>query len=213
MQSFFEHDPGRIDIQHTDLRREDQITVIGDIVSGRTQTVTVKHGSYHISVAEQDRCRSVPRLHHRCMILIKIFFALAHGLVVCPWFRDRDHHGQRQIHTTHHHKFQCVVEHCRVRTGSIDNRQNFVQLSFEMLGEHRLFACKHLVGISTDRVDLTVVYDKAVRMCSLPARICVGTETRVYDRDRRFIICILQITEEGTELSYEEHTFVYDRSA
>ena len=31
--------------------------------------------------------------------------------------------------------------------------------------------------------------------------------------DCRFIIDILQIAEEGAELSYEEHTFVYDGTA
>ena len=37
---------------------------------------------------------------------------------------------------------------------------------------------------------LAVVYDETVRMCSLPAWVCVGTETGVYHSDSRFIIQI-----------------------
>ena len=58
-----------------------------------------------------------------------------------------------------------------------------MQLIFQMGGFHCFLTCQHLVGITANSVDLTVVYDKAVRMCSLPAWIRVGTETGVYHGD------------------------------
>ena len=57
-------------------KNEDQIIIICNVITGRTQTVAVKHCSHHITVGEQNRCRSVPRLHHRRIILIEIFFLL-----------------------------------------------------------------------------------------------------------------------------------------
>ena len=57
------------------------------------------------------------------------------------------------------------------------------------------------------------MYDETVRMCSLPAWIRVGTETGMYHCNGRLVILALKIAKEGTELSYQEHTFVYDGTA
>ena len=57
------------------------------------------------------------------------------------------------------------------------------------------------------------MYHETVRMCSLPAWVCVGTETGVYHSDSRFIIRALEVFEESTKLSNQEHTFVNDGTA
>ena len=80
-------------------------------------------------------------------------------------------------------------------------------------GIHGLLTCQHLICITPDRVDLTVMNDKTVRMRALPTRICVRTETGMYHRDRRLVIRILQIIEEQPQLIYEKHSFIYDRTA
>ena len=41
-----------------------------------------------ICIGEKNGCRSVPRLHHRCVILVKIFFLLGHEAVVRPRLRN-----------------------------------------------------------------------------------------------------------------------------
>ena len=183
-KSFFLHDLCRIDRQNADLGRKDQLIIIRNKISGRTQTVTVKNRTHHITVRKQDRSRSVPWLHHRCIIMIEVFLLLGHCLIVCPRLRNRDHDCQWQIHTTHDKEFQCIVKHCGIGTGCIDHRQDLVQLSVQMLGFHILFTGKHLICITADRIDLTVVHDKPVWMCSFPARICIRGETGVYDCDR-----------------------------
>ena len=57
------------------------------------------------------------------------------------------------------------------------------------------------------------MYDETVRMSSLPAWVCVGTESGMDSSDSRFIVFVLKICEEGTELSYQEHTFIYNGTA
>ena len=88
-----------------------------------------------------------------------------------------------------------------------------MKLTLQIRRFHIFFSCKHLISISTDGIDLTIVYHKAVRMCSLPARIGVCTESGMYHGDRRFIIRALQICKKCAELSYKKHTFIYDRTA
>ena len=88
-----------------------------------------------------------------------------------------------------------------------------MKLSLQIWGFHVFFSCKHLICVAADGVDLTVVYHETVRMCSLPAWVCVGTETGVYHSDSRFIIRALEVFEESTKLSNQEHTFVNDGTA
>ena len=145
--------------------------------------------------------------------MVEILFLLGHGLVVCPRLRDRDHHGQRQRHTAHHQKFQCIVEHRRVGTLCGDNRHNLGQIIAQNLIVHGLLAGSHLIGVAADRIDLTVMYDKTVRMGSFPARCRIGTETGMYHGDRGIIIRALQIIKELSELSYQKHTLVDDGTA
>ena len=111
MESLLHQDLGRIDVKHSHLRGKDQVIVIRDIVSGRTQAVAVEHGSHHVSIGEKDGCRAVPRLHHRRIILIEVFLVLGHAAVVHPRLRDRDHDSQRKLHSAHHHEFQSIIQH------------------------------------------------------------------------------------------------------
>ena len=88
-----------------------------------------------------------------------------------------------------------------------------MQFAFKLSCFHRLLAGTHLVRITADRINLTVVHDKTVRMSSLPARCCIRTETGMYHSNSRLIILVLKISEKLTELTYKEHSLVYDRTA
>ena len=88
-----------------------------------------------------------------------------------------------------------------------------MELSLQIWRFHIFFSGKHLICISTDCIDLTIVNHKTVRMSSLPARICIRTESRMNHRNCRLIIRVLKISKECSQLSYQEHTFVYDRTA
>lgn len=153
------------------------------------------------------------RLHHGCIILIKITFFLGNGIWHClPTARNGDHHCKRKIHSTHNQELQGIVKH-QVRTITVDYRENFVEFVFQI--RRLMFSSRAsiLSAHSANSVDLTVMYDETVRMCSLPAWICVGTETGMHHCNGRFIILTLKISEECTKLSNQEHTFVYNGTA
>ena len=71
-----------------------------------------------------------------------------------------------------------------------------------MLRLHRLFSCKHFIRVAPDRIDLTVMYDETIRMGPFPARIGIRGETGMDDGNGRFILFILQIRKESTELPH-----------
>ena len=88
-----------------------------------------------------------------------------------------------------------------------------MKLTFQIWRLHIFFSCQHLVCISTNGIDLAVMYHKTVGMCSLPAWIGVSTESGVYHGNGRLIIRTLKILKECTELTYQKHTFVYNGTA
>ncbi len=88
-----------------------------------------------------------------------------------------------------------------------------MQFSFQMLGLHILFPGTHLICIPADRIDLSVMYDKPIRMCAFPAWVGIGTESGMHQRDRRFIILVLKIFKKRTELPHQEHPLISDRPA
>ena len=208
MNPLLGHDAGGVDIQHAHLGGEDQLAVVRDIVPGRAQAVSIQHRPHAVSVGKEDGGRAVPWFHHGGIIMVEIFFILAHAAVVFPGLRNGDHHSQRQLHTAHNHKFQRVVQHSGIRAGCIDGWKNLVQFPFQIFGGHGFFPCPHLVRISQDGVDLPVVYHEPVRMGPLPAWIGVGAEPGMDHGDSRFVILILQVFEEETQLSYQEHALV-----
>ena len=134
-------------------------------------------------------------------------------MVVCPRLRNSDHNRQWKFHTTHYQELQCIIKHCGIGTRCIDYRKHLGQLTFQVFRLHGLLAGQHLIGVTLDCIDLTIMYHKAVRMCTLPARICVCGESGMNHCNGRFIIRILQIFEKQTQLVYEEHSFVNNRSA
>ena len=182
-KSFFYFDLRRINGKDTYLGGQDQGIIIRDQITGRTQTVSVQHGSHDISVGEEDGCGAIPWLHHGSVILVEISLSLGHCLVVRPGFGDSDHHCQRQLHAAHYQEFQGIIQHSGVGTGLADCGQYLVQLSFQMFGFHVLLTGQHLIGVAADGVDLTVVYHQTVRMRTLPAGVGIGGEAGVYHGD------------------------------
>ena len=88
-----------------------------------------------------------------------------------------------------------------------------MEFSLQMLGLYRLLAGQHLVGITFDRIDFTVMYQETIGMCTLPAGHSVRRETGVNQCDGTLVVLTLQIQEEGTKLSYQKHTFINQGTA
>ena len=201
----------RCDIKNAYFRGKDQTVVIRDVVAGRAKTVPVQRRAKHFSVGEKDCCGSVPGFHHRCIVVIEVLLVLAHEGVVLPWLRDDHHHGQRQRHAVHIEEFQCIVEHGGIRSASIHDRENLIDIVLHDRACHRLFSGQHPVNIAADGVDLTIVGDHSIWMRAMPGRRRVGGESGVYDCDRRLVILILQIFVKSSQLANQEHALVDDR--
>ena len=88
-----------------------------------------------------------------------------------------------------------------------------MKFAFQTSCLHRFLTGTHLICITTDRIDLSVVDHKAVRMRSLPARCSIRTESGMYHCNCRNKFFVLQIFKEKSQLSYKEHSFVNDCSA
>ena len=88
-----------------------------------------------------------------------------------------------------------------------------MEFSLQMCRFYSFLTCQHLISITFDGIDLTIMHQESIWMCSLPAWHCVGGETGVDQCNGTLIIRTLQILEEGTKLSYQEHTFVDQSTA
>ena len=130
MQPFFYQNLRRLYIHYSYFRCKDQRIILCNQIPGRTKAVSIQHRPHHIPVGKHNGSRTVPGLHHGRIVLVKVPLFPAHGSVVRPGLGNRDHHRQRQIHPAHHQKFQRIVQHRGIRTGSIDDRQHLPELVF-----------------------------------------------------------------------------------
>ena len=175
MESLLSKDMCLIQLQNSNLGSQNQSSVIHQNISGGTQSVAVQNRPHHISVREHNGCRTIPRLHHGSIILVEISLFLRDGIVVLPGLRNQNHGCKCRIHSSHDQKFQCIIQHCRIRTGKRDDRKNLRQILLcKASGLQCLFSCQHLIHIALDSVDLTVVHHKTVGMCTHPAGVGVG---------------------------------------
>ena len=87
--------------QHAGFRCHDHQIVIRDNVPCGTQTIAVQRSADMATVGECHCCRSVPRLHHCGMVLIKSATIVIHQRMVFPCFRNHHHHGLRNRITSH----------------------------------------------------------------------------------------------------------------
>ena len=130
-----------------------------------------------------------------------------------PRLRNQHHDCQRQIHTGHGHKFQRIVQTGRVRTADIQHGENILHTGIQCLAVQDVFPAQHLVYVTSNGIDLTIVYHHAVRMRTLPAGVGIGTETGVHNTDCRMIIRTVQVMVEQAQLIYQEHALVYNGTA
>ena len=79
--------------QHARLRAHDHHVVVSDAIARRTQTIAIQSCADLSAVGKDDRCRTIPWLHHGGVVFVKRFATLVHGGVVFPWLGNHHHHG------------------------------------------------------------------------------------------------------------------------
>ena len=211
LQAALLHDVFGRHFEHTGFGRHDDDAVLGDVVTGRAQTIAIEQCADLLAVGEADGCGTVPRLHQARVVLIEGALRIVHGLMIRPGFGNHHHHGVRQRATREHQKLERVVEHGRVGAIRIDDRQDLADVIAEGFRLEQRFARMHPVRIAANRVDLAVVRDVAVRMSAIPARERVRAEARVDERDCGLHRRIAQIGEVLLELRRQQHAFVDQR--
>ena len=113
------------------------------------------------------------------MVFVEGFFRLAHGLVTTPGLWNHHHHGVRERATGKDHQLQGVVKNGRVRAVHIDDWLDLVDVVTKEIGGKPGLTRIHPADVATQRIDLTVMGDVAIRMRALPVREGVCRETRM----------------------------------
>ena len=98
-----------VEVHHTHLGCHHHHVVLGDGVTGRTQTVAVEQSAGVATVAEEQGGRTIPWLHQDGVILIERLEVLGDRILVIEALRYHDCHCVRQRQTTHHEELKHVV--------------------------------------------------------------------------------------------------------
>ena len=130
-----------------------------------------------------------------------------------PRLRNKSHYSQRQIYACHIHKFKGIVKTCRVGTAYIKNRNDILHSVIYIFAFQYRFTAEHFVNVTCYCIDFSVMYHHTVRVRTLPAWVCVCTETRMNNTDRRTVIRTVKIFIEHSELIYQKHSFIYNSTA
>ena len=142
------------------------------------------------------------------MILVERAALRVHGLVVGPGLGNHHHHRVRQRAAGEDEELERVVEHRRVGTVGVHDREDLPDVVTEELALEESLAGVHPVDVAAERVDLAVVREVAVGMRALPARERVGRETRMHEREGRLHRGVLQVGEVVVHLVGGEHALV-----
>ena len=154
--AFFQDSLGR-HVEHANLRGHDHQIVLGDIVTGRAQTVAIEHRADDFTVRECNRGRSVPWLHQAAVVCVKSPLPIVHALMVFPRLGDHHHHRVGQGASAQRQKFQAVVEFGGVTAVFLNDRKQFRQVGAKQLRSQHRLTRMHPVFVSAQGVDLTVV--------------------------------------------------------
>ena len=156
--------------QYARFRSHDDQIVIGDDITGRTQTIPVEQAPNLAAVCKGNRCRTIPRFHHGGMVFIKGTPVVFHQRVVFPGLRNHHHHGMRQRITRHDEQLERVVETRCIRLVFIHEWIQFLKVIAQNGRIHQPFTCAEPVEISLDGIDLPIMRNQAVRVSEWPLR-------------------------------------------
>ncbi len=102
--------------------------------------------------------------------MIKVLFFLFHVRIILPGLGYHHHYGKGERDPVHHEKFQGIIHHGRIGTGLVDNGESLPRVMLKLFAVEGLFPRYHPVIVSTDRIYLSIVGYKPVRMSPLPGR-------------------------------------------
>ena len=84
-----------VEIHHSNLACNNHHIVLGNSVTGRTQTVSIQQSASISTITEKQCCRTVPRLHQNRIIFIESFQILRNRILVVEAFWHHHSHCMR----------------------------------------------------------------------------------------------------------------------
>ena len=199
--------------QYAGLGSHDHEVIVGDQITGRTQTVTIERRADLATISEGHGGRAVPRLHHGSMVFVEGATVFVHRRVLFPGFRDHQHDGLGQrVPTTHDEQLERIVEGCRVRLPRVMQRPYLLQVFAENRRRNRLFTRLEPVDVAAHRVDFAVVGDVAERVRQIPGREGIGRETLVHQCQGGSRALVLKIEVIHTNLIGQQQALVVHRA-
>jgi hypothetical protein len=206
-------DPVLRNRQDAGLRRHDHEAIVGDDVARRAQAVAVERRADLPSVGKHHRRRAIPRLHHRCVVLVEGTPARVHRRVLLPGLGDHHHHRVGERVAAHRQQLERVVESRRVALPLEGDRVELLQVGAEHRRLHDALAGPHPVEVALDRVDLAVVGDHPVRVGERPLGEGVGREPLVHQGQRRSEARVGEVLVVLADLVGEQQALVDHRAA
>ena len=207
-QAIFFDNSCRINIYNTNLRCENDSIIICNIITRRSETITVKGSANSTAISKGHSCRSVPCLNQRIMIFEECLQIIIQMGIFAPRLRYHHHDSMRQTASAHQQKFQNIVEHAGIGTGFVNNRHNLLDIiTPKTVAAHRL-ARTHPVDVAAQCIYFTVMHQITVGMSSLPAGKCIGTETGMDKSHCCFNRAVLHVRIKGLQLLCCQHAFI-----
>ena len=213
LQAALGGDVGGVDREDAGFGAHDDEVILGHVVAGRAEAVTVESGANHRAVGEDDGGGAVPRLHKAGIVFVERLLLGAHGFVAVPRLRNHHHHRLRQRAAAHDDQLEDVVELGGVGTVGVHDREDLREFLAEQRASQERLAGLHPVDVAVEGVDLAVVRDVVVRVRTFPAREGVGREARVDKREGGVHRRVGEVAEILTDLFGHEHALVDDGAA
>ena len=212
LQAPFAHNFLFRDRQYAGFGCQDHQIVVGYDETRRSQPIAIEGCADLPSIGECDRRRSIPGFEQSRMVFVKGLALGIHQRVAGPGFRDQHHHGMRQRIAAGHQQFQRVVEACRVGLAVRNYWPHLVEFRPQKFGFHGTAACIHPVHIAANRIDLSVVRDKAIGVSQLPRRECVGGKALMHHSNCRLRQRVAQVLVKLTDQRRKQQALIDNRA-
>ena len=194
--------------QDADLRRHDDVVLVGNDEPGRAEAIPVKGGTDLAAVRKGHGGGTIPGLHERGMILVEGPALGIHERVARPGLRDEHHHRLGERYAACDQQLKGVVQAGRIGLAMRDQRPHLVEVRPQEVALQGASAGVHPVHIAPDGVDLAVVGDEPIGVGQLPGGEGVGRESLVDEGKGRDRARIAQVAVETTDLVGQEQAFV-----
>ncbi len=159
---------GNVNRQHASFGSHNEQAVGGQRIAHRTQAIAIKSCSNKVTIAENQRRRTIPRLHTAGMVLTPGALFRRKLLILLPGRRNHHLHAVQQGAARKCEQFKGVVQTTGIAAARFNHRRQIGQALAPQRRGQRTLASLHPVFITLNRVDLAIVCHQAHRLGPRP---------------------------------------------